>query len=124
PRRLRGGARAGAARGRREERRRGAARGRGARVPVTGILGGTFDPPQTGHVALARAARAELPIDRLLVLVAAAPRHREVGADAQTRLRLAAGAFEGLADEFVLDPHPFTVDAVRSGRFGDAIFVV
>jgi hypothetical protein len=32
--------------------------------------------------------------------------------------------FEGLADEFVLDPHPFTVDAVRSGRFGDAIFVV
>jgi nicotinate-nucleotide adenylyltransferase len=94
------------------------------RPRVTGILGGTFDPPQTGHVALARAARAELPIDRLLVLVAAAPGHREVVADAQTRLRLARLAFEGLADEFVLDPHPFTVDAVRGGRFGDAIFVV
>jgi nicotinate-nucleotide adenylyltransferase len=24
----------------------------------------------------------------------------------------------------VLDPHPFTVDAVRGGRFGDAIFVI
>src|SRR4051794_25826319 len=72
--RLGGGARAGPARGRREARRRGRDGGRGARVPMTtGILGGTFDPPQVGHVALGRAALAELPIGRLLVLVAAAP---------------------------------------------------
>ena len=75
-------------------------------------------------MALAHAAREELPIDRLLVLVAAAPGHREVVADPETRLRLARLAFDGIADEIVLDPHAFTVDAVRGGRFGDAIFVV
>jgi nicotinate-nucleotide adenylyltransferase len=94
------------------------------RSRVPGLLGGTFDPPQAGHVALARAARENLPIDRLVVLVAAAPGHREVVADPQTRLRLARLAFNRIADEVVLDPHPFTVDAVREGRFGDAIFVV
>ena len=91
---------------------------------MTGILGGIFDPPQAGHVALARAAREELPIDRLVVLVAAAPGHRGTVADAETRLRLARLAFAGIADEILLDEHPFTVDAVRGGRFGDAIFVV
>jgi nicotinate-nucleotide adenylyltransferase len=77
-----------------------------------------------GHVALAKAARDELPIDRLLVLVAAQPGHRDVVADAETRLQLARLAFDRLADEIVLDDHAFTVDAVRGGRFGDAIFVV
>jgi nicotinate-nucleotide adenylyltransferase len=95
-----------------------------SRSRVTGILGGTFDPPQTGHLALAKGAREELPIDRLLVLVAEAPGHRDVVADPEARLRLARLAFDGIADEVVLDPHAFTVDAVRGGRFGDAIFVV
>jgi nicotinate-nucleotide adenylyltransferase len=88
------------------------------------VLGGTFDPPQNGHVALARAAREHLPVDRLVVLVAAAPGHRSVVAPAEARLRLAQAAFAGLADEVVLDEHAFTVDAVGDGRFGDAIFVV
>jgi nicotinate-nucleotide adenylyltransferase len=95
-----------------------------SRSRVTGILGGIFDPPQVGHVALAKAARAELPIDRLIVLVAARPGHREVVGDAETRLRLARLALDGVADEVVLDEHAFTVDAVRGGRFGDAIFIV
>jgi len=90
---------------------------------TTGILGGTFDPPQVGHVALGRAALEQLPIDRLLVLVAAAPGHREVVAPAKERLRLARLAFD-FADEVALDEHAFTVDAVRDGRFGEAIFVV
>ena len=58
------------------------------------------------------------------MLVAAAPGHREVVADAETRLGLARLALDGIADEIVLDDHPFTVDAVRGGRFGEAIFVV
>jgi nicotinate-nucleotide adenylyltransferase len=91
---------------------------------VTGILGGTFDPPQNGHVALARAALELLPIDRLVVLVAADPGHRAVVADAQARLRLAQAAFAELPAEVVLDPNAFTADAVRGGRFGDAIFIV
>jgi nicotinate-nucleotide adenylyltransferase len=90
---------------------------------TTGLLGGTFDPPQNGHVALGRAALAELPIDRVVVLVAAAPGHRGVVAPAEARLQLARAAFD-FADQVVLDDHAFTVDAVAGGRFGDAIFVV
>jgi nicotinate-nucleotide adenylyltransferase len=89
---------------------------------VIGILGGTFDPPHNGHVALAKAARSQLPIDRLLVLVAERPGHRDVVADAETRLKLARAAFPDV--EVELDPHPFTVDAVRSGRFDDGVFIV
>ena len=90
---------------------------------TTGILGGVFDPPQVGHVALAQAALEQLPIDRLLVLVAAAPGHRGAVAPPDERLRLARLAFE-FADEVSLDEHAFTVDAVREGRFGEAIFLV
>jgi nicotinate-nucleotide adenylyltransferase len=90
---------------------------------TAGLLGGTFDPPQNGHVALGRAALAELPIDRLVVLVAATPGHRGVVASAEARLQLARAAFD-FADEVVLDEHAFTVDTVAGGRFGDAIFIV
>jgi nicotinate-nucleotide adenylyltransferase len=91
---------------------------------TTGILGGTFDPPHVGHVALARAALAELPIERLLVLVAARPGHRGILAAAEDRLALAEAAFEDLPAEVVLDDNAFTVDAVQGGRFGEAIFIV
>jgi nicotinate-nucleotide adenylyltransferase len=91
---------------------------------VTGILGGTFDPPHNGHVALARAALERLPIERLVVLVAATPGHREVFAGPQERLRMAEAAFQGLPAEVVLDDNAFTADAVSGGRFGDALFVV
>jgi len=90
---------------------------------TTGIFGGIFDPPQAGHVALAQAALEQLPIGRLLVLVAAAPGHRRVVAPAEERLRLARLAFD-FADEVALDEHAFTVDTVRDRAFGDAIFIV
>jgi nicotinate-nucleotide adenylyltransferase len=92
---------------------------------TTGILGGTFDPPHNGHVALARAALSQLPISRLVVLVATRPGHRElVVATPEERLELARAAFAALPAEVELDENAFTVDAVRDGRFGDAIFVV
>ncbi|HEY0867782.1 MAG TPA: nicotinate-nucleotide adenylyltransferase [Fimbriimonas sp.] len=36
-----------------------------------GILGGTFDPPHVGHLALARAAQTQLELDEVLFLPAA-----------------------------------------------------
>ncbi len=91
---------------------------------TTAILGGIFDPPHNGHVALARAALADLPVDRLVVLVAASPGHRGTVASAEERLRLARAAFAELPAEVELDENAFTADAVRGGRFGDAYFVV
>jgi nicotinate-nucleotide adenylyltransferase len=91
---------------------------------VTGILGGRFDPPHNGHVALARAAIEQLGLDRLVVLVAERPGHQGTVASAADRLAMAQAAFAGLG-EVELDPHAYTVDAVRGGRFGDdAYFVV
>ena len=41
-----------------------------------GVLGGTFDPFHLGHLALARAARDLLGLERVLVMPAAAPPHK------------------------------------------------
>jgi nicotinate-nucleotide adenylyltransferase len=43
---------------------------------VIGLLGGSFDPFHVGHLALARAARDALGLDRILVVPAAAPPHK------------------------------------------------
>jgi nicotinate-nucleotide adenylyltransferase len=87
---------------------------------MKGILGGTFDPPHLGHVALAEAARNMLPIDELEIWVEEHPGHRGVVVDPETRLKMAQAAFPDL--EVRLDPHPFTAEAVRGGE--DALFVV
>ena len=90
---------------------------------MIGLLGGSFDPPHNGHVALADAAVEQLPIDRLVVLVAERPGHREPPTvDADTRLKLARAAFPDADVE--LEAHPFTVDAVRGSRFDDAVFIL
>lgn len=90
-----------------------------------GILGGVFDPPHNGHVALARAAIAQLGLDRLLVLVVADPGHRGVETPAETRLELARLAFADVADANVeLDPHPRTVDSLEARALDDPVFVI
>ena len=87
-----------------------------------GLFGGAFDPPHLGHVAVARAAREELGISRLVVLVAEHPGHKEVHAPAETRLELARAAFPD--DEVRLDPHARTIDLLRAERFDDPVFVI
>jgi nicotinate-nucleotide adenylyltransferase len=89
---------------------------------MTGILGGAFDPPHAGHVALAEAAKRRFGLDRLLVLVAANPGHKRVVADAATRLDLARAAFPD--EEVELDPHARTVDMLRARRPADPLFLV
>ncbi len=94
-------------------------------VGTTGILGGVFDPPHNGHVALARAALRELELAELLVLVVADPGHKGVVTPAETRLELARIAFEGVQRTTVeLDPHARTVDSLEERKPRDAVFVL
>jgi nicotinate-nucleotide adenylyltransferase len=91
----------------------------------TGILGGVFDPPHLGHVALARGAVDRFGLDRLLVLVASRPGHKGVVLDAPTRLRLAEAAFADIPGADVrADGHAFTIDLVADGGLRDALFVL
>jgi nicotinate-nucleotide adenylyltransferase len=89
---------------------------------VTGLLGGTFNPPHNGHLALARAAREHFDLDDLVVLVAERPGHKEVQLDAETRLKLAQAAFPDYRVE--ADPHERTVDMLRAGRWPDPLFLI
>jgi nicotinate-nucleotide adenylyltransferase len=92
---------------------------------LIGILGGTFDPPHNGHVALADAALRELGIDELVVMLVARPAHRGCAENADTREDLARAAFADLPRaKIVRDENPYTVEAVRDGRFGEAVFIV
>jgi nicotinate-nucleotide adenylyltransferase len=61
-----------------------------------GILGGTFNPPHNGHLALAAAAIGQLELEQLLVIPAKDPPHKEVEADpgAETRFGLCEAAFD------------------------------
>jgi nicotinate-nucleotide adenylyltransferase len=92
---------------------------------VIGLLGGAFDPPHNGHVALARAALEQFGLERLVVLVSERPAHKGVVLDAEERLALAQAAFADLPrTEVRADPYARTIESVRGGGFGDAIFVV
>ena len=83
-------------------------------MAVAGILGGIFDPPHNGHVALARAAIRELPLDELLVLVVADPGHKRATTTAEIRLELARLAFADVPEARVgLDRHARTVDSLE-----------
>lgn len=91
----------------------------------TAVLGGVFDPPHLGHVALAEGALRRLGADRLLVLVAERPGHKPTVLDAETRLELARLAFGRLPrTEIRLDDHAYTVDLLRDAAFEDAVFVI
>jgi nicotinate-nucleotide adenylyltransferase len=92
---------------------------------AVGILGGVFDPPHVGHVALARAALAELGLDELLVLVVADPGHKTTTTSAETRLELARLAFEEVPEAVVeVDRHARTVDSLEERRPDDAYFIL
>jgi nicotinate-nucleotide adenylyltransferase len=92
---------------------------------AVGILGGVFDPPHVGHIALARAALAELGLEELLVLVVADPGHKAATTPAETRLELARLAFEDVPEATVeLDRHARTVDSLEERRPRDAVFIL
>ncbi len=97
-----------------------------------GILGGTFDPPHVGHVALAETALRELALDRLLVVVVGTPPHKHVETDAETRFRLAQAAFATIQNvevsrhELEREGPSYTLETARWARsaYGDGVVFV
>jgi nicotinate-nucleotide adenylyltransferase len=90
---------------------------------TVGLYGGSFDPPHRGHVELARRAKEDLGLDRLVILVSADPGHKRVETPAGERLRLAQAAFPG--EQVVLDEHARTIDTLRAHpEWDDPVFLV
>ncbi|CAB4931095.1 unannotated protein [freshwater metagenome] len=87
-----------------------------------GLLGGTFNPPHLGHLAIARSARDGLVLDRVDLVPVGTPPHKPLEGDpgAQVRLELCRLATErdralGVLDLEVLRPGPsYTVDTLRA----------
>jgi nicotinate-nucleotide adenylyltransferase len=53
-----------------------------------GILGGTFNPPHLGHVAIARHALSELGLTRVALMPAGTPPHKPIAHDPGAKRRL------------------------------------
>jgi nicotinate-nucleotide adenylyltransferase len=104
-------------------------------VERLGILGGTFDPVHVAHLAAAAAARDQLQLDRVLVVVAGDPwqKRGRVGAPADARFEMVAAAIEDseglVASRLEIDRTgpTYTIDTVdflRSERPRELFLVV
>ncbi len=99
---------------------------------MIGLLGGTFDPPHVGHVALARAGIRHFELERVLVAPTGRTPGKAVASDPEVRIRLAEAAFADVAGAEVsrIDvdrPQPaYSFETVRwvRDRYGELIFLV
>jgi nicotinate-nucleotide adenylyltransferase len=90
---------------------------------VIGLFGGAFDPPHAGHVALARAAKEQLGLERLLVLVTERPGHKDVATPAAARLEMTRAAFPD--DVVQLDPYARTIELLEAHpEWDDPVFLI
>jgi len=97
-----------------------------------GVFGGEFDPPHLGHLAVVRAARDQLGLDRLLVVPTGRPPHRGASdTPSELRFRMAQLAFgdeprvEVSRIELDRDGPSYTVDTLRGLALeGDLVLII
>ena len=67
-------------------------------VGAIGVLGGAFNPPHLGHIALAGAARDQIGLDRVLLVTTGRAPHKEIEPEPgpEVRLELTERAVEDL----------------------------
>ena len=87
---------------------------------MTGVLGGTFDPPHYGHLVLAEEARVRFALDKVLLVPSRHPPHKLSSGvspfqDRLSMLRLAAedNPFLEVADIESEDGPSYTIDLLR-----------
>ena len=86
-----------------------------------GILGGTFDPPHNGHIAIATAALKELRLDKIIFIPAGNPPHKtkRVVSSIDDRLQMLRLALHGITYFEISDIEinriglSYTVDTLR-----------
>ncbi|SDK52838.1 nicotinate-nucleotide adenylyltransferase [Sediminibacillus albus] len=77
-----------------------------------GLLGGTFDPPHTGHLLIAEEVRQALQLDEVWFIPSYQPPHkRHSGTQAELRMKMVEAAIEG-NQYFSVNP----VEVVREGK--------
>jgi asparaginyl-tRNA synthetase len=100
----------------------------------TGLLGGSFNPPHHGHLAMARAVKAALGLDRIVLIPAARPPHKGATEMASphdrltmTRAAAAQDGFEVSDIELERTGPSYTIDTVRAlkaARPGDELYFI
>lgn len=91
---------------------------------MTGLFGGSFDPIHVGHLILAREAREQLGLDRVVFIPAAISPHKlhRTPAPAAARLEMVRAAVDGEQGfevddcELGREGPSFTIDTVRGYR--------
>jgi nicotinate-nucleotide adenylyltransferase len=83
-------------------------------VARVGLLGGTFNPPHMAHLVCAQEALVQLGLDRVLLVPAGVPPHKEVEADPGIAHRVA------MCEAAVADDERFGVSRVDAERAGPA----
>ena len=99
---------------------------------TTGLLGGAFDPPHLGHVALAKAAMVRFELARLVVVPVGNAPHKQLVLPAETRFRLAHAAFRDMQRvvfsriDMERNGPAYTVETVKYAEkeWGDVVFLV